>query len=80
LTVLFIQLQRWMPKAREHGTDHDPRVFTERLLPSVREVPLSRLVAATGLSLRYCSLVWRGEYVPHLMHRDAFSAASGVGR
>jgi CRISPR-associated endonuclease Cas1 len=65
---------------RQHGTDHDPRVFTERILPSLRGVPLSRLVAATGLSLRYCSLVRRGEHTPHPMHWDAFVQAGSIHR
>lgn len=70
-------IQEW---EREHGTDHDPHIFTEHILPTIREVSLSRLVAATGLSLRYCSLVRQGKYVPHPMHWEAFSQAAGIHR
>jgi hypothetical protein len=31
-------------------------------------VPLARIVAFTGLSLRYASLIRRGEKVPHPKH------------
>jgi hypothetical protein len=46
----------------------DPELFRREILPPIQEVPLRRLVDATGLSLRYCSLVRRGEMVPHARH------------
>jgi hypothetical protein len=46
----------------------DPEVFRREILPLIEEVPLRRLVEATGLSLRYCSLIRRGEKVPHPRH------------
>jgi hypothetical protein len=38
----------------------------------IRSVPLSQLQRATGLSLRYVSLIRRGERTPHPRHWDAF--------
>lgn len=48
----------------------DPSVFVETILPSIQGVSLSRLMDVTGLSLRYCSLIRRGAYVPHPKHWD----------
>lgn len=50
----------------------DPGEFRREILPLIRDVPLSRLVEATGLSLRYCSMIRRGERVPHPRHWNAF--------
>src|SRR5205085_2045415 len=47
------------------GPAPDPALFRGEILPAIAEVPLSRLVAATGLSLRYCSQIRRGERTPH---------------
>jgi hypothetical protein len=38
------------------------------------KVPLSRLAKATGLSLRYCALIRRGERMPHPRHWEGFRA------
>ncbi len=46
----------------------DPDEFTRKILPLLQGVPISRMVQATGLSLRYCSLIRRGLYVPHPRH------------
>jgi CRISPR-associated endonuclease Cas1 len=46
----------------------DPDLFEREILPAIQEVPLGRLAAATGLSLRYVSLIRRGERVPHPRH------------
>lgn len=61
------------------GGSPDPDEFRREILPLIREVPLSRLVEATGLSLRYCSLIRRGERVPHPRHWDAFTRAHASG-
>jgi CRISPR-associated endonuclease Cas1 len=50
----------------------DPEVFKREILPLIQDVPLRRLVDATGLSLRYCSLIRRGERVPHPRHWKPF--------
>jgi CRISPR-associated endonuclease Cas1 len=40
---------------------------------AIRNVPLNKLVEATGLSLRYVSLIRRGERRPHPRHWEAFA-------
>jgi len=53
---------------RQFGKVMDLTVFEREILPLIEHVPLSRLVKATGLSLRYCSQIRRGEKVPHPRH------------
>jgi hypothetical protein len=59
----------------------DLSAFQRDILPLLQEIPLSRLQQATGLSLRYVSLIRRGERTPHPRHwqglRAAAEAASG---
>jgi len=50
---------------RQFGKVVDLTAFEREILPLIREVSLSPLVKATGLSLRYCSQIRRGEKVPH---------------
>ncbi|MDP9382176.1 MAG: hypothetical protein M3Q29_18945, partial [Chloroflexota bacterium] len=52
----------------EHGRDWDPENFRQDILPGLQRMPLSTITEVTGLSLRYCSLVRRGEQVPHPRH------------
>jgi CRISPR-associated endonuclease Cas1 len=52
----------------ELGSAIDAEQFTREVLPAIQGVPLRRLVEATGLSLRYCALIRRGERVPHQRH------------
>lgn len=50
---------------------HEPvnsEAFARDVLPRLQGVPLSALMQVTGLSLRYCSLIRRGERVPHSRH------------
>ena len=61
-----------------HGKLVDLSAFQRDILPLIQDVPLSRLQQATGLSLRYVSLVRRGERTPHPRHWQAFSEASAV--
>jgi hypothetical protein len=56
----------------EHGKLVDLSAFQRDILPLTRHVPLSRLQEATGLSLRYVSLIRRGERTPHPRHWQAF--------
>ncbi len=42
--------------------------FAEDVLPQLRSVPLSVMMDATGLSVRYCSVIRRGLKVPHRRH------------
>ena len=45
----------------------DNEMFRKEILPGLQDVPLSRIMEATGLSLRYCSQIRQG-YVPHPRH------------
>jgi hypothetical protein len=62
-------------RSEERG---DPDLFAREVLPAIQEVSLRRLAAATGLSLRYVSLIRRGEQVPHPRHWQAFADAGLV--
>ncbi len=42
--------------------------FARDVLPGLQGVPLSAIMDASGLSLRYCSLIRRGLKVPHPRH------------
>ena len=59
-----------------HGKLVDLSAFRRDILPLNQNVPLSRLQRATGLSLRYASLIRRGERTPHPRHWAAFVASS----
>lgn len=63
----------------QHGMLVDLSAFGREILPLIQDVPLSRLQKATGLSLRYVSLIRRGERTPHPRHWEALlSAAVGA--
>jgi hypothetical protein len=49
-----------------------PGVSAEDGAKLIQQIPLSRLQRATGLSLRYVSLIRRGERTPHPRHWPAF--------
>jgi hypothetical protein len=51
-----------------------PDVFTREILPALRECTIAQLVAATGLSEHYCSLIRLGKRMPHARHWDALRA------
>jgi hypothetical protein len=63
----------------QHGKLVDLSAFQPDILPLIQEVPLSRLQKATGLSLRYVSLIRRGERAPHPRHWQALLEAAGDG-
>ena len=76
---------RHVSDAARWDAEHEPcdrAEFIEKILPGLQGVPLSRMMDATGLSLRYCSKIRRGR-VPHPMHWDALRlcerGASGAG-
>jgi len=57
---------------RDHsGEDFDPAEFRRHVLPALQAVPLSVMMRVTGLSVRYCSQIRRGERVPHPVYWDA---------
>jgi CRISPR-associated endonuclease Cas1 len=55
----------------------DPAVFRSEIQPGLREAPISDLVAATGLSNHYCSLIRLGKKVPHPRHWEALKTFHG---
>jgi hypothetical protein len=60
----------------QHGKLVDLSAFQRDVLPLIQDVPLSRLQQATGLSLRYVSLIRRGERTPHPRHWQALIKAA----
>ena len=52
------------------GERPDPAVFLTRSCPDCARIPIPALVAATGLSEHYCSLIRLGKKVPHPRHWD----------
>jgi uncharacterized protein YidB (DUF937 family) len=58
------------------GETPDPAVFATGILPGLRHRSIPDLVAATGLSTDYCSLIRLGKAVPHARHWDAFRQAA----
>lgn len=54
------------------NADHEMELdFARDIQPGIKALPLSRIMEATGLSLRYCSLIRRGQKVPHPRHWGA---------
>ena len=60
---------RW---EKSHKRPH-PDIFHSTILPGLADVTLSAMVKATGLSKPYCSLIRRGEFVPHPRHWNALT-------
>ena len=52
----------------QHGKLVDLSGFERDILPLIQDVSLSRLQKVTGLSLRYVSLIRRGDRTPHPRH------------
>jgi CRISPR-associated endonuclease Cas1 len=50
------------------GPPPDPAAFQSDILPRLRGLAINDLVAATGLSSHYCSLIRLGKRVPHARH------------
>jgi hypothetical protein len=61
----------WEKENLSGGLDLD---FKRQILPGIQAVPLSRIMEATGLSQRCCSLILRGLKVPHRCHWQALQA------
>ena len=59
------------------GPRPDREVFRDAILPGLREIPIAKLVAATGLSEHYCSLIRLGKKVPHPRHWDVLRMVGG---
>ena len=45
--------------------------FGIEILPALALIPINRISKATGLSIRYASLIRAGEYIPHPVHYPA---------
>lgn len=58
----------------EHGTEADPEVFHQEILPHLQWVTLRVMAEATGLSEQYCSLIRRGIKTPHQRHWESLKA------
>ncbi len=56
------------------GETPDPGVFVAEILPGLRDASIGELVAATGLSEHYVSLIRLGKRVPHARHWEALRA------
>jgi CRISPR-associated endonuclease Cas1 len=67
------EIQEW--EAQSDGAEFDSRMFQLEILPLIRELPLSELVRATGLTHGYISQVRRGKKVPHPRHWPRLRAA-----
>jgi CRISPR-associated endonuclease Cas1 len=64
---------------REHGKGDaalNREQFTREILPLLQSVPIRQIQRATGLSLRYVSLIRRGEALPHPRHWATLAALS----
>ncbi len=64
---------------RLNGRFKDAGDFALDILPGLQTVPLSSLMDATRLSLRYCSLIRRGLKVPHPRHWQALRRLGNGG-
>ena len=64
--------RRW----NETNERPEPSLFEQEILPLIRELPLSNLVRATGLTHGYLSQVRRGLRTPHPRHWPALRHAS----
>ncbi len=64
---------------KELGLDvnEEKERFKRDILPRLQDVPLSRIMKATGFSRRYASLARRGLYTPHPVHNDALATLAG---
>lgn len=62
---------------RAHSKRPVPELFRREILPWLQGVPVEQIMKVTGLSLRYCSLIRRGLYVPHPRHWDSFYGLAG---
>jgi CRISP-associated protein Cas1 len=58
------------------GERPDPEVFRSEILPGLRYARIVELVAATGLSEHYCSLIRLGKKIPHARHWEALREVS----
>lgn len=60
----------------ERGDAADPDEFRREILPGLQAWSLREIRRRTGLSLRYCSQIRRGEKIPHQRHWEALRGGS----
>jgi hypothetical protein len=58
----------WEKEHYEVDIELEKKRFQKDLLPKIRDVPVRKIANFSGLSLRYVSLIRRGDYIPHPMH------------
>lgn len=63
---------------RTHGLP-DPKEFARKILQGIQDVPIEKMAKATGLSMRYCSLIRRGLRVPHPRHWEVLARLGFLG-
>ena len=62
--------QEWERQNSKIDIEVAKRRFVSDILPMLRDVPVRKIVKTTGLSIRYASMIRRGQYVPHPMHYE----------
>jgi len=60
--------REWERMNTDVEVEIEKQYFVNDLLPKLRDIPVRRIVNATGLSIRYASMIRRGLYTPHPMH------------
>jgi len=53
---------------KEHAGQLDPATYARHIAPHLDSHSVRAIRAATGLSLRYCALIRKGERIPHARH------------
>jgi hypothetical protein len=71
------ELRQWNA-ANDPPPASDPAVFEREILPLIRQLPLSVLVRATGLTHGYLSQVRRGVKTPHARHWKNLASAGAL--
>jgi hypothetical protein len=67
-------LREWVAGA---APEFDKARFAEEIQPRLRAVPVADVVAATGLSAHYCSLIRLGKRTPHRRHWPTLDSLVG---
>ena len=62
---------------RSAGEPPPKERFIRDILPGLRDVPVRRIAAATGLTRAYCSMIRRGNAIPHRRHWDRLQGLVG---
>jgi hypothetical protein len=62
--------EEWKRLNSEVDVEAERQNFVDELLPKLRDIPVRRNVKATGLSIRYASMIRRGFYTPHPMYYE----------